>query len=90
MIGTSRNLYLGALNRNNQGTLQNQCSPIRIYHCKIRENGELVRDLVPKQRKFDGKNGLCDNVTGRFYAYYGTRADYTAGNPPRGLVVFVR
>lgn len=89
-IGTSRNLYLGALNRNNQGTLQNQCSPIRIYHCKIRENGELVRDLVPKQRKFDGKNGLYDNVTGNFYGYYGTRTDFTAFFAPAGLVIIVK
>lgn len=88
--GTSANLFLGAANPNGGSIDTSLLAPIRIYACKIWEDGNLVHEWVPVQRKFDGKNGLCDNVTGRFYAYYGTRADYTAGYLPCGLAVFVR
>ena len=88
--GTSKSLYLGALNPNGDSANVNYIPPIRIYYCKIWEDGELVRDMVPVQRVYDGKCGLLDNVTTNFYGYYGDRADFTAGNPPRGLAVFVR
>ena len=90
--GTSANLYLGWTNPNNSWNDRNETllSPIRIYACKILENGTLVHDWVPRQRKFDGKVGLYDNVTGDFLAYYGSLTDFTAGYLPRGLVVFVR
>lgn len=85
--GTSANLFLGTCNRNGEDILTNLNSPIRIYSCKISENGTLKRDLVPKQRLLDGKNGLYDNVTRNFYAYYGDKTDFTAVFPPPGLVV---
>lgn len=88
--GTSKDLYLCGHNPNGGSANVDYIPPIRIYYCKIWEDGELVRDMVPVQRVFDGKCGLLDNVATNFYGYYGTRADYTAGNPPRGLVVFVR
>lgn len=90
--GTSTSLYLGWTNPNDDWKSRNTdlLSPIRIYACKISENGTLVHDWVPKQRKFDGKNGLYDNVTGDFLAYYGSLTDFTAGYLPCGLVVFVR
>ena len=86
--GPSTNLYLGWLNSNNRSDPEN-LSPIRIYGCKIWEGGTLVRDLKPKQRKFDGKNGLYDDANGVFYAYYGIRADFTAAFPT-GLCIFLR
>ena len=88
--GTSKSLYLGALNPNGGSANVAYLPPIRIYYCKLWEDGALVRDWVPVQRKFDGKIGLYDKVTGNLDGYYGDRADFTAGNPPRGLAVFVR
>ena len=63
--------------------------PIRIYYCKIWEDGVLVRDLVPVQRVYDGKCGLLDNVATNFYGYYGDRADFTA-HFPSGMLIIVR
>ena len=45
--GTSLNLDLGGLNANGTHKI---FSPIRIYYCKIWEDGTLKRDMVPKQR----------------------------------------
>ncbi len=94
--GTGTNLFLGQVNPNGGDVNPTNLSPIRIYSCKIWETNKtentltLKRDLVPKQRVFDGKNGLYDNVTGNFYAYYGNRADFTAFIPPPGMVILVR
>ena len=48
-----------------------------------------ARRIKPKQRVLDGKNGLYDNVTGNFYAYYGDKADFTAFIPPPGSVILI-
>ena len=88
--GTSKDLYLGALNPNGGSANVDYLPPIRIYYCKIWEDGVLVRDLVPKQRVFDGKNGLLDNLTGNFYGYNGTRTDFTAFFAPSGTVIVVK
>ena len=86
--GTSAKLFLGQVNPNDRNELNpTNLAPIRIYSCKIWENGTPKRNLVPKQRLLDGKNGLYDTVTGYFYAYYGTRADFTAEIPPLGLII---
>ena len=86
--GTAANLYLGANNPNGGGIDSNQLSPIRIYYCKIWENGVLVRNLVPKQRANDGRNGLYDEVHGGFYGFVGTGT--TALVPPLGTVIVVK
>ena len=86
--GTAANLYLGANNPNGGGIDSNQLSPIRIYYCKIWENGVLVRNLVPKQRANDGRNGLYDEVNGEFYGFIGTGT--TALVPPMATVIVVR
>jgi hypothetical protein len=94
--GTSTNLYLGTLNRAGNGINTDFNSPIRIYSCKIWETNTtaqtltLVRDLVPRQRTLDHKNGLYDSVTGKFYAYWGDGEDFTAFIPPPGLFILVR
>ncbi len=84
--GSGANLLLGGINPNGGDPNMANCAPIRIYSCKIWEGNELKRDLVPKQRVFDGKNGLYDNVTGNFYAYYGTGTDFTAVFPAETMV----
>lgn len=88
--GTSANLFLGATNPNGGSIDTTLLAPIRIYSCKIWENGTPIHDWIPVQRKFDGKNGLYDTVTGEFLAYYGSRTDFTAFVPPPGTVIFVR
>ena len=87
--GTSKSLYLGALNPNGGSANVNYLPPIRIYYCKLWENGALVRDWVPVQRKFDGKCGLLDKVTGNLDGYYGPRADFTA-HFSSGMLIIVR
>lgn len=87
--GTSKSLYLGALNPNGGSANVAYLPPIRIYYCKLWEDGALVRDWVPVQRKFDGKIGLYDKVTGNLDGYYGDRADFTA-HFSSGLLVTLR
>ena len=87
--GTSTNLFLGQVNPNGGDPNTNNLSPIRIYSCKICETNTVVRDLVPKQRVLDGKNGLYDRVTGNFYAYYGDEEDFTASVIPEGVIFIV-
>lgn len=48
---------------------------LRIYSCKIYDNGTLVRDLVPCSEESSGHIGLYDNVNDMFYRPFGT------GNP---------
>ena len=52
--------------------------------------GTLVRNLVPKQRVFDEKGGLYDTVTGRFFAYYGSGADFTVRLAPRNTLILLQ
>ena len=85
--GTGTKLFLGQVNPNDGNLNPTNLAPIRIYSCKIWENGTPKRNLVPKQRILDGKNGLYDTVNGYFYAYYGDRADFTAEIPPPSCVV---
>ena len=90
----STNLYLGAVNPKGGNLNVANNAPLRIYYCKIWEGNELKRDLVPMQRTFDHKNGLYDNVTGKFYTYYFNDDrggfDFKAAFPPPGLFIVVR
>lgn len=44
----------------------------RLYSVKIRRNGELVRDYIPRLRKIDHVAGLYDHVTGEFHVSSGS------------------
>ena len=87
--GISKDLYLCGHNPNGGSANVDYIPPIRIYYCKIWEDGELVRDMVPVQRVYDGKSGLLDNVTTNFYGYYGTRTDFTA-HFSSGMLIILR
>ena len=87
--GTGAPLFLGQVNPNGGNLNPTNLAPIRIYSCKIWENGTPKRNLVPKQRVLDGKNGLYDTVTGYFYAYYGDKADFTAELSPTGCMLII-
>ena len=41
--------------------------PMRIYSCKIYEDGTLVRDLIPHTDRTTGEIGMYDNVYSTFY-----------------------
>ena len=61
-ISTSLNAYLFALNLN--GT-PNFKAKMRLYYCRIYDNGSLIRDYVPCQSS-DGVYGLYDKVNNTF------------------------
>ena len=88
--GTGAQLFLGQVNPNGGGLNPTNLAPIRIYSCRIWENGTPKRDMLPRQRLLDGKNGLYDSVTGYFYAYYGDREDFSALVPPFGTTIYLR
>lgn len=50
----------------------------RIYRCKIWQNGVLLRDLIPVQRKSDDEIGMLDLVNNVFYDNDGT-GSFTCG-----------
>ena len=51
---------------------------MRLYYCKIWQNGELVRDFVPIWSAENGV-GLLDLVENKIYTSQGTGA-FVAGN----------
>ena len=74
---------------NNADSLQYPAK-MKLYSCKIYDNGTLVRDFVPCQNT-DGEIGLWDDVSSLFYANSGT-GTFTAGpiviaipDPPSNL-----
>jgi len=87
--GKAKNIFLCTCNRNGGDIDTSLNAPIRIYSCKIWENDELKCNLVPKQRVFDGKNGLYDTVRNKFYGYYGLSTDFTA-HFSSGMLIIVR
>jgi hypothetical protein len=70
-FASSLNMYLFACNAAGE-TLY--CSHLRLYSCKIYDNGVLVRDFIPCTNP-DGIEGLWDSVNDVFYKLL--PADYT-------------
>ena len=61
---------------------------MRMYSCKIYENGMLVRDFVPALSS--GRACLFDQIYKKVY-YSATATDFIAGvNNDRGFIIFVR
>lgn len=61
-------LYLSALN---QAGTTNYFAAIRIYSCKIYDNGALVRNYIPAKNS-SGVIGLYDDANAKFYTNAGT------------------
>lgn len=77
-IGTFRtpsNMILFGERRSNTVT---QLSSIKLYYCKIYENGTLVRDFIPVKRNSDNEICLYDRVSGTFFTNAGT-GQFVAG-----------
>ena len=51
---------------------------MQMYSCKLWDNGTLIRDFVPAQRKSDGEIGLYDVLNDTFYEHKGTNP-FTSG-----------
>lgn len=69
------NLYLFSVNN---GGNYNKAS-MKLYSCKIYNNGTLVRDFIPAKRTSDSKCGLWDRVNKVFYSNAGT-GTFTGGS----------
>lgn len=62
-------LYIGALNNNGSATIN---SKTRIYEFSFKDDGKLIRNLIPCYRKSDNEVGLYDLVNGVFYTNQGS------------------
>ena len=66
-FSSEHNMYLMAAH-NGEGSGVSHIGNIKLYYCKIWDNGTLVRDFVPYYRESDGAAGLYDLVNGVFYS----------------------
>ena len=73
---TTLNLYLFTVN-NTGGFNPNYNSHMKLYSCKIYDNGTLIRDFIPCTNP-SGVAGLYDVAGNAFYANAGT-GNFTAG-----------
>ena len=71
----TRNIYVGCTNWAGN---PNYYSKALFYSFRLRESGNIARDLVPCYRKSDGEIGLYDVVNGVFYTNQGT-GEFTCG-----------
>ena len=69
-------MYLFAINA--AGVVSSNRFYGRIHSCQIYDNGTLVRDFVPCRREFDGKLGMLDLVSNKFFTNRGT-GEFVAG-----------
>lgn len=78
-------LYLFTMNDPDHADYDKHCE-MRVYSCKIYDNGTLIRDYVPAKRN-DGEVGLYDTASGVFYTNAGTGA-FIAGEFSYGFSLF--
>ena len=71
----NHNMYIFAMNQNNATVF---FSEIKLYSCKIYDNGILIRDYKPCIRLSDNKVGLYDSLNNTFYENEGT-GNFTYG-----------
>lgn len=65
-------------NVNNNGSAK-EGSSVKLYNCKIYDNGTLIRDFIPVKRISNNGYGLWDKVTKAFYPNAGT-GTFTGGS----------
>lgn len=75
----TNNLYLLAVNTANAAS---NYAKVKLYSCKIYDNGTLVRDFIPCKNA-SATVGLWDDVNSVFYTNAGT-GTFTAGEMPKG------
>ena len=81
------NLLIFATHRNNGIRISGSDAKLKVYYCKIYDNGNLVRDFIPCQKP-DGTVGLWDDVNSLFYGNAGT-GTFTAGPVVASPSIFV-
>lgn len=69
--------------KNTAGAKWNPCS-MKLYSCKVYDNGTLVRDFIPCKNA-NGTLGLWDNVNSVFYANAGT-GTFSTGTKHKTLI----
>ena len=75
---TFQSLYnLALFSQNDVGGIDTRMSSMRLYSCKIYDNGTLIRDFIPCSNP-DGTIGLYDVVGNAFYNNAGSGV-FTAG-----------
>ncbi len=74
----TQNALLFARKNNANGALQER-SKMRLYNCKLWDNGTLIRNFIPCYRNSDKEAGLYDLVNNVFYTNQGT-GSFIKGN----------
>ena len=69
VFNPNHNMYLFACNNN--GSVSAMAN-VKMFSCKIYDNGTLIRDFIPCYRNSDNVIGLYDIVEGNFYTNKGT------------------
>ena len=80
-FSVDHNIFLLAVNT--AGTASN-FAKVKLYSCKIYDNGTLVRDFIPCKNA-NGTLGLWDNVNSVFYANAGT-GTFSTGTKHKTLI----
>ena len=80
-FSVGHNIFLLAVNT--AGTASN-FAKVKLYSCKIYDNGTLVRDFIPCKNA-SGTIGLWDNVNSVFYANAGT-GTFSTGTKHKTLI----
>ena len=80
-FSVDHNIFLLAVNT--AGTASN-FAKVKLYSCKIYDNGTLVRDFIPCKNA-SGTIGLWDNVNSVFYANAGT-GTFSTGTKHKTLI----
>lgn len=76
-VNKAQTLYVFTQHSHSASDTANQAISMKLYDCKIYDNGTLVRDFVPCKDS-SGVYGLYDMVSAKFYGNAGTGA-FTAG-----------
>ena len=82
-INLSFNMFLFGVN-NNGSIASSNIAKMKLYSCKIYDNGILVRDFIPCYRINDVKVGLYDTINDVFYTNQGTGV-FTYGEIQEGI-----
>lgn len=85
IAGNTLNMYIFAANDTGNA---NFLSYVRIYNCKLYQQGTLVRDFIPCIRRIDNVPGLLDIVNNEFYTNQGSGNFILGANVPNAHIPF--
>lgn len=76
-FSANASIALFASNTNGEIVADTYKAKMKLFSCKIYDNGDLVRDFIPCMRDSDSKYGLFDLKNGVFYTNNGTGEFYS-------------